>query len=875
VSNKSKKNIGGKFRPRGKSGDSDSFTQNATVNRKIEKKEAKENTLRDFSNLNFEQQKTIKKDLEELSIKGEILGYVSSPLGFNNPVIHVSGFRFPIILKELNFKHSFNQSQEKNLSTLLKNYASLEINDILKVGHRTFLKRTYSLNTLQDALNSSITILLPEVLLALEKTLSRIRNAAKENLIHGNIHPGNICFKMEMSGDLLDAGLNNFYFNKTQKIDYTDVYGFGLTLKEILSCPSIICDENGPSRDEIISVFGPIIESSISPNVKERISIEALSSIYLDFLPMLSGFSGKEEQNAKLAEPVIKIEEEYKKQEIEDKFEDPFSFEDNKEILEDTKVEIEELFGNTEIENNPKDFSIESNKQEVEFPYFDEDSADKFNIKSVVKNPSNLSSIFKLSLLVGLLFSIFFMGSKVIRNFNSNTKIVELESETSEYEGKIYESEELTSAWSSGIASQMKLVADQAVYKNSGRLIAERVILASVTSGDLKSDLVDSSLLRVAFSNQWEEQLQEDDRRYALSLGLIQILKNKLPSDLGKIEDRHTAVLLALMSSGASGITKFLGAVPVSNLEQLPVPFGPAFQLLSAGKQGKTCGDEDIITLARLGTRGIENPVVVNQFLLEDFKRRMSSLAILFSSQADNSRKVLDIILLHPNLSLNNPETFWAKKVNLIDWNDVEPSDKLFLIAGVPLRGNSSLGAQSIAKLFLNPSARVRGFAAGLALDKIQFRHKGAAEILAMIHNAPDVLTQDQFVMLGQILEDPKRTAEAHRKIVHAFIASNPPIEIAKHLLLSSSNEKESTILDSALGIYLGEKGWVPTKSDLEIIIKHPDKVVRMFAYQNVFNNLGTKEAIVVLRKSMMVEVEKEYKKQLQEMIQKLENLKS
>ena len=266
--------------------------------------------------------------------------------------------------------------------------------------------------------------------------------------------------------------------------------------------------------------------------------------------------------------------------------------------------------------------------------------------------------------------------------------------------------------------------------------------------------------------------------------------------------------------------------------------------------------------------------VIVNQFLLDDFKRRMSALAILFSSQPDNSRKILDIILLHPNLSLNNPETFWAKKVNLVDWKDIDPSDKLFLVAGVPLRGNSALNPQSVAKLFLNPSARVRGFAAGLALEKIQFLHKGAPEILAMIQNAPDVLTQDQFVMLGQILEDPKRTAEAHRKVVHAFIASNPPIEIAKHLLISSSKETESTILDSALGIYLGEKGWTPTKADLEMIINHPDKVVRMFAYQNVFKNIGPKEAVSILQKAHDKESDKEYKIQLKEMIQKLENLK-
>ena len=152
MSNKNKKNVGGKFRPRGKSGDSSTHTRNTDST--INSSNQKENILKDYSTLTALEQKSAKQDLEDLSIKGEVLGYILSPLGFKNLVVHNPSYSYPIIVKELNFRHSFNQTQEDNLNSHLLNFASLELNQIIRSGNRTFLKLTYSLNTLQYALNS-------------------------------------------------------------------------------------------------------------------------------------------------------------------------------------------------------------------------------------------------------------------------------------------------------------------------------------------------------------------------------------------------------------------------------------------------------------------------------------------------------------------------------------------------------------------------------------------------------------------------------------------------------------------------------------------------------------------------------------------------
>ena len=848
----------GRFRPRGAA----SSNSNA-VN--LNKKSANKETLLDLKSLSQEIQNHVSKFIQDEEINGEVLGVIKSSDMRYYPVIHDSSLSYPVIYRKFLTKNYTDQSIKELVSQNINYFSNIKHMELRKSKSEDglILIRTFALNTLQDALNSTIKISLKEVLVTLKKTLMILKKAHAKGFVHGHVHPGNICFKLDMSGGLLDGGIfTNLIPNKVKNNkDYvapesatgslstaTDMYGFGSTLKAVIECPSIICEEKDLRREEVLAVLKPIIESSTKADPNERMTIEIASAIYNDLLPLI--LSPKE---------ISSLEEEY------------LEHGDNTKIDEDTIDLIEDreeydLSFEVETEDAIKDDLIFKDEAEItnKFENIAKEAFHSYNNKKSI----SLGKVILITVITGLMF---LAGNKLINSFSLIKEAVKIASTEDAFNGQILDTQELASAWSSGILSQMKLVADQAIYKNQGRVLAERTILSSVTNNELKSDLVDSSLIRVAFNPQWEEQLNEDDRRYALALALVQIVKNQIPRDLGRIEERNPAVLLALMSSSSQGVSKILSTVSVKLLEKLPVPYGPAFQLLATTNSDKHCGDEDILTLARIGTRGVENPVLLNQFLSGDFKRRMSALAILFSSQPENARKVIDVITLHPNLALNNQEVIWAKKVSLVDWQEIDPSDKLFLLAGVPLRGNNSLSAASVAKLFLNPSPRVRGFAAGLALEKIQFLHKGAPEILQMIQNAPDMLSQDQLVMLGQILEDPKKTAEAHRKIVQSFIASNPPVDIAKHLLISSATEVESTILDSALGIYLGEKGWVPNDTELQILSHHPDKVTRMFAYQTIFTTIKGPKAIELLKKSLTKENDMEYKSQLKDMIAKLQ----
>lgn len=835
--------------------------------------------LVDFESLSNDIKASIEKFLLSELITFPVLGAVKSIDGFYNPVVHDLNLNSPILVRKLTKRNTKSEKIDRiteahHLFCGLDQFFEIK-KKITTEGSFFVLKRTYALNTLQDALHSSITIPLVEVLKTLSRTIKTVEAAHALGYVHGHIHPGNICFKQSMSGVLLDAGLCSLYHAGPLPIHVgkesvapelllgeamtpsTDIYGLGYTLKSIFQCDSIICASNEPTREQVLAVLGPIIESALHENPEHRITLSAFSSIFFDLLPL---FNVSKQEIKQFGSPHI-IEEKLE----EGSTQEVLLFEDDHAPSQIHKQEWERVYEEDSYTNEGEEDIASRFERIVQA----EESFKNIDKKqSSIKTPNVfMRKIITTTCFIVLLILSVILGAKFLNNIGLIEKAMDSSESYDEFNGHILALDDLNSAWSSGVLSQMKLVADQAIYKNPGRLLAERVILSSVTNDQVKSELVDTSLLRVAFNAQWEEQLEEDDRRYALSLGLIQILKNQIPRDLGKLEDRNPAIVLALMSSGSISVNKFLSQVPISHLEKLPPPFGPSFQLLSTAQEGKNCGEQDVITLARFGTRGIENPVTINTFVLDDFKRRMSALAILYTAQPDNARKVLDIVISHPNLSVKTAETIWAKRVGLIDWTEVDPADKIFLLAGVPLRGNTQLGPESVAKLFLHPSARVRGFAAGVAVDKITFLHKAAPEILSIISKSPDILSQDQFVMLGQILEDPKKTAESHRQIVQSFIASNPSVDICKHLLLASATEKESTILDSALSVYLKDKKWVPTHTQLEVLSAHPDKVTRMFAYQNLFASTDKDFAVELLKKSLKTETDPAYKEQLSAMI--------
>ncbi|HMO17089.1 MAG TPA: hypothetical protein PKA63_00515 [Oligoflexia bacterium] len=814
------------------------------------------------------------------------------------------------------------------LLTPLETLRLIEDNDVI------IFERTFVPLVLENALRSSQIIPLKSIFDTLIRLFYQVERLHKTGLVHGHICPSNICFQGSLDGMLLDIGVNlisaahegitdkasglhivpQLLFSNQAALQ--DSFGLGRVLERVLGELNFSDNDLSPSRETLQSSLNPLISALTHTTPEKRPAPELGRLMLVDLLPMvLPGYEPpkinlKNLEQVTLMHELIEssdvsslhsLESDQPEREVSDFSYDPDPVQPDDHLLS--------YSGRDSVDEMPQDTGRRI-PQKSDFFSFRDDSGETREVEAIVDKsgrfygedpfmiddndlssstqlgrvtdqqtaPSsgNLSSMrfFIYLCLIGSIFFMLYQARERFSLFLSGSRSF-FTSETlpfsvsSNYEPPNLGIDEMRAAWQSGVPSRMKIVAEAAVYSSSRRDIAESVILASLRQNELSPQLVDLEFLRTAFFHRWEDQLEEADRRYALSLGLLGVLGHTVPADLGSLEERNPAILLAVLSAD-SQVQHIVKSVSASVLAKLPSPYGTAFQVLTAGKPDATCASPEVISLARFATRGIEKPLEVTQFLKHDFSRRISSLAVVYSQNNDHARKLLDTIIEHPNFSLKNLEVTWARKVALLSWTELEPVDQLFLLAGVPLRREKVLSASTIAKLFLNPSPRVRGYASGLAVDAISFKHPAAGEILHLVHKTPENLSADQLVMLGQILEDPAKTVDVHRRVVHGFIASKPPLEIARLLLIGTARESAVTPLDSALSVYLADAGWSPDASDLLSLSSHPDKSTRMFAYQRIFQFSDKEHAALLLKESLAREQVPEFKEQLQSMISQL-----
>jgi hypothetical protein len=430
-----------------------------------------------------------------------------------------------------------------------------------------------------------------------------------------------------------------------------------------------------------------------------------------------------------------------------------------------------------------------------------------------------------------------------------------------------YTADELRLKWASGIPSRMVTVAQMALTPGSERSYAEEVIIRSANNGDQLPSGVDIGLLRVAFNNRWEKELGPEDRRMALALGLAGLLETELPQDLGPLAHSHPGVILAVASSAGRNVNRFLKTIPASVLTKLPPPYGPAFLKLIQGMDEPTCAEESVQQFARLSTRGVERSQELTTFLRENSKQRLLALAVMFSEDNQLAKQLLDVLLNHPNISLELPEVKWAKEWGLANWNDLEPGDQLFVLAGAPPASRVSL--DDVGKMFMHPAPEIRAYAIQQALDRIKFVHPGTVTVMQKVEQRPDLLTPEQLFKLAELLEKPANVSDDR---VKAWLNTEPavPVELIADLLVATSEESKPTRMDALLALYLKKKGWEPDVSTLKRLSMHPDNYTRLFAYSQIYKMKDQDTARVFLKTALAKEKSPDYQHQLELMISQL-----
>ncbi len=735
---------------------------------------------------------------------------------------------FEKILNEIRLHNTENGYFQEIIGNieLEQNYNESNINESrIKV----LTRRSFVSVTGREVLASEHSFKLSRAVLAIKNFLKYLDIIHRSGGYHGAVKLSNISFAIESEGLPLDYMLTDT--RDILKAQKNDLNFFSTILGSILEDLKT-SEHDAEQKGNLVKALSPLLFSLKDDKYKNIPS----TSVALDLFNEISS-------------EIINTAEKRP----------------NKLKSKDNHQHIQEI---KNIEISVDDF-YQSNQNEVDLDFSRIEEVKPNINKSFIKNKVRSYSLSKLILSCLVLLTLFLLY-KIYDKYSDSSKS-EIAG-TSILDSALLTTEELQLAWSSNVPSRMKLVAKQAVYLSPARGLAEEVILASIISNTAKanSSLVDASLLRIAFSKEWEEQLTVDDRRYALAFSLRDLIQQELPNDLGLIQNRHPGVIIAVIASSAGRSGEVLSKIPATILETLPDPFGVAFKILISGNQSATCSSKEVLDFAILSTRGIEDPKILADFLSSDFSRRLAALSVVYSRNEEISAKILDTIIEHPNLAVITEETTWAKKVSLIQWPDISYSDKLFLLSGVPLKGDRALSPEVVARLFLNPAPRVRSYAAGLAVNSIKFKHPAAPEVLALVQKDPNIVTTDQFVILGQILEDPEKTANTHMNLIEAFIASKPPLELIKILLTAESENKEVTILDSILTVYLTEIGWNPSASDLMKLSLHRDKVARMFAYQKIFEFNDKEASKLMLKDAISKEKDPELKKQLTNMISKV-----
>lgn len=431
-----------------------------------------------------------------------------------------------------------------------------------------------------------------------------------------------------------------------------------------------------------------------------------------------------------------------------------------------------------------------------------------------------------------------------------------------------YSNDELESNWNSKRPSLMSIVARAALNGAYSNPFAESLIISSAIRGDELGESVDASLLRIAFDEQWEAQLTESDRKLALTLALTKLLRDNIPAELPELQDVHPGVLLAIAVSAGSNVARVLKNVPAEVLGELPPPIGPAFIKIISADATISCGDTVIRDLARFVTGGIADSEQLLGFVSHDFSTRLQALAVLFSADDTSIRQILTVLLEHPNVRLNDPAVLWARTWQLNQWSELTDADKLYLLAGTKPLADPDVA--NLGKMFAHPSPDIRGMAIKSGLEKIKFNHPGAYAVLSRLSENPSLLQPKQTVQLAQFLERPNSaTAEA----VRAWLDSSPATEILSVMLLSTSGNSESSLLDFELARHLQDHAWEPNVSELHKLIAHPENLARLYGYSRTFMLADVNTAREILTKAIETEKHKVFVDQLKVMLANLEDM--
>lgn len=410
--------------------------------------------------------------------------------------------------------------------------------------------------------------------------------------------------------------------------------------------------------------------------------------------------------------------------------------------------------------------------------------------------------------------------------------------------------------WASNQKSRMSVVARAAVVR--GEPSAIHTIVEDISNGS-NPPFVRSKFLRIALNTDWSGELDWEEYRVALGLGLQGLLPNtalKLPP----LKKLHPGVLLAIVAeTDPRLVSDELKALPLEQFKSLPEPFLNLFAAL--GSIGAvSLGDPRVIGMAALSTGHIS---------------KESVKAVLPSSMPTQEvvllLRVLDpLVTTHPALlSLLWEELSerddnlaqaiaWFGTFDIPGWDEVSMPLKLKTLTGSVA---DSFSFTQLTDLLTFPISEVR-----LGAMKVLQRRERAlnATVLQTVISAADSITREQVVALLATL---RVSEEKRTPFVTAWFEMRPSANFVVLLLLARSQVAKDDIFNLEAARYLRKTEWEGTTDILSLMARHPEPLARIMAYTRLSST--DKQQREILEERLTNEENAACKKVLQEKISK------
>ena len=388
--------------------------------------------------------------------------------------------------------------------------------------------------------------------------------------------------------------------------------------------------------------------------------------------------------------------------------------------------------------------------------------------------------------------------------------------------------------WDSADAEQRKAAVTAAVISQDS--VAQEVIVQDILEGKPRPQ-VRTGLVRAAFNSLWREELSSSDKQQVLAFALSPLLESQAPT-LAPLKDAHPGVQLAVAGDLNFSLSEGqFGDIPITSLEGLAPPFGPAFAEL--GKLGvQNMGELPARALAHIVVGNLSGNAVPLFVGVENSEEDFLARTLVVAPFADAYPALADELV---RIMLGRDDRFSRR----IEWFRADPGSQWVaslsrdqVLCAIGMMPQSKLSFEQLADLLTFPAARVRS--ASVEMLSKEFTPKRIGGTLQFLASDQNRFTRPQVVLLMSALSLKQR--EPQNEVVGSFLATwfntKPDPQSVLGLLASRREVESGDQLSLESARFLSSRDWDASLEQLRDLALHSEKLARALAYSRLDANL-------------------------------------